>query len=240
LTAPTPRIVAVGGGGFVSTPHSPLIDYVLGAAEKPRPRVCFVPTAGGDALPYVAMFYRACASRECEPSDLPLFNRTGEDVRRKLLAQDVIWVGGGNTANLLAIWRAHGVDSVMREAWEAGIVLAGSSAGMICWFEASITDSFGPQLAPLDDGLGFLPGSACPHYDGEERRRPVYREAVAAGFPEGYAADDQAALRFEGVELVECVSAREGASCWRVERDGDAVVERPLQTRLLRAPPPPD
>jgi peptidase E len=232
--------VAVGGGGFVSTPHSPLIDYVLGAAEKPRPRVCFVPTAGGDALPYVAMFYRACASRECEPSDLPLFNRTGEDLRGKLLAQDVIWVGGGNTANLLAIWRAHGVDSVMREAWEAGIVLAGSSAGMICWFEASITDSFGPQLAPLDDGLGFLPGSACPHYDGEERRRPVYREAVAAGFPEGYAADDQAALRFEGVELVECVSAREGASCWRVERDGDAVVERPLQTRLLRAPLPPD
>jgi peptidase E len=186
------------------------------------------------------MFYRACASRECEPSDLPLFNRTGEDLRGKLLAQDVIWVGGGNTANLLAIWRAHGVDSVMREAWEAGIVLAGSSAGMICWFEASITDSFGPQLAPLDDGLGFLPGSACPHYDGEERRRPVYREAVAAGFPEGYAADDQAALRFEGVELVECVSAREGASCWRVERDGDAVVERPLQTRLLRAPLPPD
>ncbi len=106
----------------------------------------------------------------------------------------MIWVGGGNTANMLAIWRVHGVDRVLREAWEAGIVLAGSSAGMICWFEASITDSFGPQLDPLDDGLGFLPGSACPHYDGEDRRRPVYRAAVAAGFPAGYAADDQAAL----------------------------------------------
>ena len=223
------RIVAVGGGGFVSTPESPLIDYVLGAAGKPRPRVCFVPTAGGDALPYVAMFYRGCAARDCEPSDLPLFNRTGEDLREKLLAQDVIWVGGGNTANLLAIWRAHGVDRIMREAWEAGVVLSGSSAGMICWFEASITDSFGPQLAALEDGLGFLPGSACPHFDGEERRRPVYRAAIAAGFPGGYAADDQVALRFDGAELAECVTAREGASAWRVDSDG----ERALPTRLL-------
>jgi dipeptidase E len=239
LTATARCIVACGGGGFVSTPESPLIDYVLAAAGRPRPRVCFVPTAGGDALPYVAMFYRACAARNCEPSDLPLFNRSGEDPREKLLAQDVIWVGGGNTANLLAIWRAHGVDEAMREAWEAGVVLSGSSAGMICWFEASITDSFGPALAPLGDGLGFLPGSACPHYDGEDRRRPVYRAAVADGFPAGYAADDGVGLRFDGVELAECVSAREGASAWRVERDGDQVVERPLPTRLLRAPQPP-
>jgi peptidase E len=135
---------------------------------------------------------------------------------------------------MLAIWRVHGVDRVLREAWEAGIVLAGSSAGMICWFEASITDSFGPQLAPLHDGLGFLPGSACPHYDGEDRRRPVYREAVAAGFPGGYAADDQVALRFDGVTLVECVTAREGASAWRIEGDGGAVAERALPTRSLK------
>jgi dipeptidase E len=240
LTAPVRRIVACGGGGFVSTPASPLVDYVLAAAGKPRPRVCFVPTAGGDALAPVAMFYRACAARDCEPSDLPLFNRSGEDVREKLLAQDVIWVGGGNTANLLAIWRAHGVDRAMREAWEAGIVLSGTSAGMICWFEASITDSFGPQLDPLPDGLGFLPGSACPHYDGEDRRRPVYRRAVADGFPAGYAADDGVGLRFDGTELAECVAAREGATAWRVERNGDQVVERPLPTRLLRAAGAPD
>lgn len=229
MSAPGPTIVAVGGGGFVSTPASPLNSYVLGLAGKPRPRVCFVPTAGADNLAYVAAFYRTCAGLDCEPSDLPLFLRTGEDVRTKLLAQDVIWVGGGNTANLLAVWRVHGVDVVMREAWEAGIVLSGSSAGMICWFEASITDSFGPQLDPLSDGLGFLPGSACPHYDGEERRRPVYRAAVAGGFPAGYAADDQVALRFDGAALAECVTAREGASAWRVERDG----ERALPTRLL-------
>jgi dipeptidase E len=235
VSDPRGTIVAVGGGGFGSAPSSPLNGYILALARRPRPRVCFVPTAGGDSLMHVAMFYRACVGLDCEPSDLPLFNRTGEDVRARLLAQDVIWVGGGNTANLLAIWRTHGVDVAMREAWESGVVLSGSSAGMICWFEASITDSFGPQLDPLRDGLGFLPGSACPHYDGEDRRRPVYREAVAAGFPGGYAADDHAALRFDGVELAECVAARSGASGWRVEPDGaGAVSERALPTRLLK------
>ncbi|MEA2468573.1 MAG: dipeptidase [Thermoleophilaceae bacterium] len=232
------RFVAVGGGGFSSiTPTRSLNSYILGLARRDRPRICFVPAASGDNLMYVAMFYRTCAALDCEPSDLPLFNRTGEDVREKLLASDVIWVGGGNTANLLAIWRTHGVDTAMREAWEDGIVLAGSSAGMICWFEASITDSFGPRLDPLDDGLGFLPGSACPHYDGEDRRRPVYREAVANGFPAGYAADDHAALRFDGTTLAECVAAREGASAWRVEPDGSGgVTERALPTRLLTQP----
>jgi peptidase E len=231
------RIVAVGGGGFGTAPESRLNTYILGLARRDRPRVCFVPTAGGDNLMSVALFYRVCAGLDCEPSDLPLFNRTGEDPREKLLAADVIWVGGGNTANLLAIWRSHGVDEAMREAWEEGIVLSGSSAGMICWFEASITDSFGPQLDPFSDGLGLLPGSACPHYDGEDRRRPVYREAVAAGFPAGHAADDHAALRFDGTELAECVAAREGATAWRVEPDGSGgALERALPTRLLTAP----
>jgi dipeptidase E len=223
-------IAAFGGGGFVSPDDAPLVRHLLSLARRPRPRICHVPTAGGDSLAYVAAFYRICAAHDCEPSDLPLFTRTGEDVREKLLAQDVIWVGGGNTANLLAIWRAHGVDGAMREAWEAGVVLAGSSAGMICWFEASITDSFGPELAPLDDGLGFLPGSACPHFDGEERRRPVYRAAVEAGFPPGHAADDNVALVFRGTELEECVTRRHGARGWRVDRDG----EHALETRLLQ------
>ena len=224
-----PTIAALGGGGIVSTPHSPLVDHVLGLSGKERPRVCFMPTAVGDSLDHIAHFYRACAARDCIPSDLPLFNRSGEDPREKLLAQDVIWVSGGNTANLLAIWRAHGVDRAMREAWEASIVLTGSSAGMICWFEASITDSFGPQLATLDDGLGFLPGSACPHFDGEARRRPVYRAAVDDGFPAGYAADNDVALVFHGTDLAECVTSRAGASAWRVDRDG----EHALPTRVL-------
>jgi peptidase E len=188
-----------------------------------------IPTATGDSEPHVAAFYRVMTGRGARPSDLQLFNRSDADPRDQLLAQDAIWVGGGNTANMLAIWRLHGVDRALREAWESGIVLGGSSAGMICWFEASITDSFGPALAPLSDGLGFLPGSACPHYDGEERRRPVYRDALASGFPAGYAAEDQVALHFAGTELREVVSARAGARAYRVDRDG----EHPLEPRLL-------
>jgi dipeptidase E len=227
------QIVACGGGGPVSTPDSPMLRYVLEACHRPRPRVAFLPTAAGDAVGPVAAFYRWALRHSCVPTDVPLFARTGDDVRSQLLGQDLVWVGGGNTANMLAVWRLHGVDRALREAWEAGVVLAGSSAGMICWFEASITDSFGPQLAPLHDGLGFLTGSACPHYDVEERRRPIYREAVANGFPAGYAADDQVALHFSGTELGECVTSREGARAWRVEREGSDVVERPLPTHLL-------
>ena len=224
-----PTIAALGGGGFVPG-RDRLVDFVLGLSEKPRPRVCYVGTATGDALANVAAFYRGASRRDCVPADLPLFTRDGADVRSVLLSSDVIWVGGGNTANLLAVWRTHGVDGAMREAWESGTVLSGSSAGMICWFEASITDSFGPQLAPLDDGLGFLPGSACPHFDAEERRRPVYRAAIDAGFPPGYAADNDVALVFRGTELAECVTSREGASGWRVDGEG----EHALPTRLLK------
>src|SRR5439155_13972960 len=149
--------------------------------------------------------------------------------RRFALEHDLIFVGGGNTANALSIWRVHGFERVLREAWEAGIVLTGWSAGMICWFEAGVTDSFGPQLDGMRDGLGFLPGSACPHYDGEERRRPVYQELVASGFPSGIAAEDCVGLHFVDTELDEVVSAREGSRAYRVE----AGKETPLDTRLL-------
>ena len=142
-----------------------------------------------------------------------------------MLAQDAIFVSGGNTANLLAIWRAHGFDEIIREAWEQGIVLAGSSAGMICWFEAGVTDSFGPQLEGMRDGLGFLPGSACPHYDGEEQRRPVYTRLVANGFPAGMAADDTVGLHYVGTELREAVTVREGAHAYRVEPGNEIAIE---------------
>ena len=146
-----------------------------------------------------------------------------------MLAQDAIFVSGGNTANLLAIWRAHGFDEIIREAWEQGIVLAGSSAGMICWFEAGVTDSFGPQLEGMRDGLGFLPGSACPHYDGEDRRRPVYTRLVANGFPAGMAADDaSAALRRDRASRA--VTVREGARAYRGRaRQRDAIEPRLLE-----------
>ena len=141
----------------------------------------------------------------------------------------MILVGGGNTANMLAVWRVHGFDKVLREAWEHGVVLSGWSAGMICWFEAGVTDSFGPQLAGMRDGLGFLAGSACPHYDGEERRRPVYQRLVSEGFPAGIALDDAAGAHYVGTELHEVVSSLPGSSGYLVAADG----ERRLEARVL-------
>jgi peptidase E len=229
-------IVAMGGGGFSEDPENPLLDgFVLGLARRETPRVCFLPTASGDADGYVARFYRAFVDHDCYPSDLALFDRQVGDLRRFVLEQDVIYVGGGNTASLLAVWRAHGLDVILREALDEGAVLCGVSAGMNCWFEASVTDSFGPALAPLDDGLGLVEGSACPHYDGEPQRRPVYHRLVAAGFPAGYAADNGVALHFAGArDLVEAVTSREGARGYRVERREDgAAVELELPTRYL-------
>ncbi len=235
---PTRRIVALGGGGFSMEPENPLLDaFVLSLAAGPRPRVCFIPTAAGDADAYVMRFYRAFARLDCRPSDLSLFARETGDLEAFVLAQDVVYVGGGNTANLLAVWRAHGLDVILRSAWERGIVLCGISAGMNCWFEASVTDSFGPELAPLRDGLGLITGSACPHYDGEPGRRPTYRRLVADGqLPAGYAADDGAALVFEDGALTEVVSSRAQARAYRVQAEpGGDVLERAVPVRYLGA-----
>ena len=223
----------MGGAQLRPEDYDPRLNaFVLGLARRARPRVCFVPTASGDSTEYVANFFRVfSAHHDCEPSDLGLFNRTVADLRRFVLAQDVVWVGGGNTASLLAVWRMHGLDEVLREAWEAGVVLCGVSAGMNCWFEGATTDSFDvTRLAALHDGLGLLPGSACPHYDGEEQRRPLYRRLVASGeLPPGYAADDAAAIVFEGTSLAEVVTSADGSTAYRVDAEG----ERALAARLL-------
>ena len=204
---------------------SGLEDLVL---ELAGPRVCFVPTGSADPDWQLVRFYESFAPR-AEPSHV-LFNPSPrEDLRTHVMAQDAVYVGGGNTANMLAIWRVHGFDDVLREAWEHGILLCGWSAGMICWFEAGVTDSFGPELEGMRDGLGFLPGSACPHYDGETRRRAVYQELVANGFPPGYAADDEVALHFVGTELHEVVATRSDAHGYRVEPEA----ETKLEARLL-------
>jgi dipeptidase E len=205
-----------------------LQDYFLGAAGRERPRVLFVPTATGDSAEATLMAYTQL-SGQADVSHLLFHPWPPSGLREYALDQDVIFISGGNTANALAIWRAHGFDRILREAWEAGIVLAGWSAGMICWFEAGVTDSFGPQLEGMRDGLGFLAGSACPHYDGEDLRRPVYTRLVAEGFPPGVAADDAVALRYEGTELAEVVTARSTARAYRVTPEG----EEPLETRVL-------
>ena len=204
------HIVAMGGYGLGTA----LDEYILGLARGRR--VCFVPTASAESPEFVVRFYAAFAAR-AEPTHLSFFPWPPEDLRELVCAQDVIYVGGGNTANMLAIWRVHGLDDALRAAWEAGVVLCGSSAGMICWFEAGLTDSFGPQLEGMRDGLGFLPGSACPHYDGEELRRPRYRELVDGGFPAGWAAEDGVGLHFDGTELAEVVSVLPGKRAYRVE-----------------------
>jgi peptidase E len=228
--------VVMAGGGFSLEPDDPRADaYVLALARRDPPRVCFVPTASGDAPTYLVAFYRAFTTHhDCRPADLALSERTLADLEPFLLEQDVIYVGGGSTANLLAVWRVHGLPAILRRALDRGAVLAGISAGMNCWFEASTTDSFGP-LAPLHDGLGMLSGSACPHYDGEPGRRPLFHRLVAGGFPAGVAADEGAALRYTaGGELVEAVTTRRSARAYRVERGPDGgAQERALPTRLL-------
>jgi peptidase E len=222
-----PQIVAAGGLGDDDDAER-LIEFVLGLSGKERPRVCLVPTASSELPEYIVRFYSELNSR-AECSHVSFFPWPRDDLRDHVLSRDVVFVSGGNTANMLAIWRVHGFDQILREAWESGIVLAGSSAGMICWFEAGVTDSFGPQLEGMRDGLGFLPGSACPHYDGEERRRPVYQELVAHGFPAGFAADDTAALHYVGTELNEVVAVRDEARAYHVEPEG----ETPIEPRIL-------
>jgi dipeptidase E len=222
------QILAIGGGGFMAERDSLLDSFMLSLSSASRPRVCFLPTPSGDSDRGIAAFFEAFSSRDCEPSCLRLFGMPERPAER-LAAQDVIYVSGGNTANALALWRLHGIDHALRAAWESGAVLGGVSAGANCWFESCVTDSFGAGLEPLPDGLGLLPGSFCPHYDGEDLRRPVYRALVEDGFPSGYAADDCAAFHFVGTEVREVVSSREGACGYRVEPGSETPIPgRPL------------
>jgi dipeptidase E len=217
------QILAFGGVDVTSPAHAPLTDFLLELAGVERPRMLFIGTASFEAPEYALAFYEAFGHR-ASASHLSLFPWPPAELRARILEQDVVYVGGGNTASMLAVWRVHGVDELLREAWERGVVLAGVSAGMICWFEAGVTDSFGPELAGFEDGLGFLRGSACPHYDGEERRRPVYRRLVADGFPPGLAADDGAALHFVEDELADVVAVG-GATAYRVDRNGETRLD---------------
>src|SRR5919204_2008478 len=219
-----PRRTIVGIGGFA---EETLLEYVLACADGKR--ILYVPTAGMENSDYTVWWYGLPAKHGAAMSHLHFFPWPPEDLRARVLEHDVVLVPGGNTANMLAIWRVHGFETRLREAWAGGVVLAGWSAGAICWFEAGVTDSFGPELEGMRDGLGFLSGSACPHYDGEELRRPRYRELVADGFPAGIAADDGVGLHYVGTELAEVVSCRPGAAAYRVSRAG----EERLEARLI-------
>lgn len=230
-------LFTLGGGGFsVHERVTPLDWYLLRLSGKDHPRVCFVPTASGDSPVYSERFLKAFDG-VAETSVLGLFNGPNfpyDDFRpERLLDVDVVYVGGGSTANLLAVWRLHGLPDLLREAAAGGTVLAGISAGMNCWFEGSSTDSFGP-LAALPDGLGFLRGSACPHYFGEADRQAAYHRMVADGtLPDGYAADDGVGLLWRDGALVEAVGEVPDGTAFRVVRDGDRAVETPIPVRPL-------
>ncbi len=224
------RIVALGGGGFSNDPYDPagrrLDQVILDATAKRRPKVCFIGTASGDADSLVVKFYQAFSDR-AEPYDLNLFYRPRHPgLREFILGMDAVYVGGGSTLNMLSVWRAHGLDAILADAWEAGVVLSGMSAGMICWFEWPVTDSFQDGSLRAVPGLGLLPGSACAHY-GTPMRRRAYPDLVRAGLAAGYAAEDDVALIFDGTELVETVSSSAAARAFHVQPDGS--VELPVR-----------
>ena len=230
----------MGGGGFLMEPDNPLLDdFVLSLARRTPARVCFIPTASADSAPAIVRFYRAFAGK-CIASDLTFFDSPAlprrpsrtSDLAEFVAQQDVFYVGGGNTANLLSIWRAHRLDQVLTNAWRDGAVLAGVSAGMLCWFRGGVTDSYG-GYEPLESGLRLIDALACPHWDGEAERQDVFRNMVRDRHDIGYAADDGAALHFRGGELVDVIASRRDATAYRLSAAAGAVNEERLRARYL-------
>jgi peptidase E len=236
-----PHIVAIGGGGFVPdgrygvTP-GPLVRYALDLTGQDRPRVCFLATAVGDSTEAVARFYAAFAGVDAEVTHLSLFPMPNhEDPAAHLLAQDFVYVSGGSVANLLALWRLHGLADVFAAAWRSGVVLCGQSAGALCWHVGGTTDSFGPELRPLTDGLGLLPYACGVHYDSDEQRRPLLQRLVAEGtLPDAYAADEAVGLHYVGTEFVQAVTYVAGQGAYQIGADGaGGVKEMRIEPRLL-------
>jgi peptidase E len=243
VTADVPTILATsasfrpGRHGLLDMRPGPIHHLAAELAGAPKtPKICFLAQATGDPQERIGAFYSAFAGTEFTASHLQLFPMPNiVDMRAHLLAQDVIWVGGGSVANLCAVWRVHGLDEILHEAWQAGVVLGGVSAGSICWHTGGSTDSFGYDLQGFTDGLGFLPYSNGVHYDAEEQRRPKMHELIGTGIlPDGYATDDGAGLIYRGTSLSEAVADHEGPLAYELKRAADGTVtETPLPTRVL-------
>ncbi len=241
MTADAPTILATSGGFFrgdrTTVRPGPLLDFALELGRPGRlPRICFIGTAGGDQAYWNANLHAAYYGREVLVSCLDLFPMPNiADMAAHLGLQDLIWVMGGSTANLLVLWRLHGLDKILRECWQSGVVLAGVSAGSLCWHVGGTTDSFGPELTPVTDGLAFLPWSNSPHYDSEDQRRPLYQRLVGDGvLPSGYATDNGVGLHYRGVEMVGAVSEVVGAGAYFVERLAEGTVrETRVEPRAL-------
>ena len=232
-------MLAVGGGMLMPRDAVPLqVKYAMELTGQARPRLCVLNTAVGDDPNAYLRFYDRLAETPARVRHLALFPMPNvTDPEDLLMSQNVIFVGGGSVANMVAVWRVHGIDEILRKAWHAGIVLAGSSAGGICWFEGGTTDSFGMRLRPFTDGLGMLPGSFCPHYNSEQERRPLYRRLVADGtLPDGVACDDGAGAHYVDETLAELVADRPEANAYRVAADGaGGAFETVLDVRFLGA-----
>ena len=214
-------------------PENPLLDrYILAQSDKSNPKICFVPTASGDSDDYISRFYKFFEKEQCQPSHLSLFNPPTRDLEGYLLEKDIIYVGGGNTKNLIALWKEWGLEPIFRKAFEKGIVLAGISAGSICWYEEGVTGSFGKGLDPIKC-LGFLKGSNCPHFDGETERRPAYHSLIESGkIQPGIAEDDGAAVHYIDGSIHNIVSSRPEAKAYKVFFDGK-LIEEELETEFL-------
>jgi len=227
------QIIALGGGGFSMEPENPLLDsYILNQSGKTNPKICFIPTASGDSDSYISRYYNFFEKQNCRPSHLSLFKPPTRDLESFVLDKEIIYVGGGNTKNLLVLWNEWGLDIIIRKAWEEGILLAGISAGSICWFEEGVTDSYGDGLEPIKC-LGLLKGSNCPHYDGEADRRPTYHKLVASRkIQGGIATDDGVAIHYIGQEIKIIVTSRVSSKAYRVSYD-DKLVETELETEFL-------
>ncbi|TQR16544.1 peptidase E [Psychrobacillus soli] len=224
------QIIAMGGGGFSMEPENPLLDrYILKQSSKKRPKICFIGTASGDADSYIEKFYHFFQQEVCEPTHLSLFKPPTRDIQKFILEQDILYVGGGNTKNLMVLWKEWELDIAIRQAYNNGTILSGISAGSLCWFEEGVTDSYGDELEPISC-LGLISGSNCPHYDGEEDRRPVYQKFIEEGIiGAGYAADDGVALHFVNEKLKDVVSSRPQANGYHV----DTGIETKLSTTYL-------
>jgi peptidase E len=228
------QIIAMGGGGFSMEPDNPLLDqYVIRQARKANPSVCFFPHATDDAVRYTFNFYKAFTRLDARPTYLSLFTPPTADLESFILEQDIIYVGGGNTKSMLALWRDWDLDTILNKAYQNGTVLAGLSAGANCWFQQCSTDSIPGKLSVLP-GLGFIEGSFCPHYDGERERRPSLHQLIGNNLMiGGYAADDGAAAHFIDDQLSQAISSRPAAKVYKIDKAIDQVSEEIIGTRFL-------
>jgi len=233
MTEKNRHIIPIGGGGFYRDPENLALEkYIIQQAAAAEPKVAFIATASAEPDNYLVSFYTSFLKLGCKPSHLSFFKRM-PDPRAYLLSQDVIYVGGGNTKSMLAVWHEWGVPELLREAWESGIVLAGVSAGAICWFEQGLTDSWADRLRPLDC-LGFLPGSCCPHYDGEAERRPSLHRLLAGGeIAAGIAIEDWTGVHFIGTNIERVVSAKKGSRAYSLRVVNGIVQEVALPVEYL-------